>query len=134
MGPFGSRSSGLVFLAVLAVLGVSVPILAADERARVLAANTIMLSAAVAVASIAIGAPLAFLLARTDVWGQKLAALFLLALLFVPLYLQAAAWQAGFGLQGWVTRLAGGRPLLRADAVASGGSLGSSCSSAWACG
>ncbi len=36
----------------------------------------------------------------------------LLAMLFVPLYLQAAAWEAGFGLQGWYTALAGGNVLL----------------------
>ena len=32
-------------------------------------------------------------------------------MLFVPLYLQAAAWQAGFGVQGWFT-LATGFPAL----------------------
>ena len=33
-------------------------------------------------------------------------------MLFIPLYLQAAAWQAGFGLQGWYTSVWKSPPLL----------------------
>ena len=33
-------------------------------------------------------------------------------MLFAPLYLQAAAWQAGFGVQGWFTLASGGPVLL----------------------
>jgi iron(III) transport system permease protein len=36
----------------------------------------------------------------------------LLGMLFVPLFLQTAAWQAGFGLQGWFTLSAGATPLV----------------------
>jgi iron(III) transport system permease protein len=43
------------------------------------------------------------LLARTDVWARAVAALLLGGLLLVPLHLQAAAWQAGFGIEGWQT-------------------------------
>ena len=102
----------MVALAFVAALGVSASLLAADPRARVLAANTILLSVAVAAASTLVGAPLAFLLARTDVPARKASGMLLLALLFMPLYLQAAAWQAGFGLQGWSTSMAGGFVLL----------------------
>ena len=68
-----------------------------------MAINTVLLAGAVGSASLLLGAPLAFLLARTDVVGRKLWTLLLLTLLFTPLYLQAAAWQAAFGLQGWYT-------------------------------
>ncbi len=89
--------------AALLALTCTAPLLAADERGRVLAINTVLLAGAVGSASLLLGAPLAFLLARTDVVGRKLWTLLLLALLFTPLYLQAAAWQAAFGLQGWFT-------------------------------
>ena len=55
---------------------------------------------------------MAFLLVRTDVRGRRLATIVLLAMLFTPLYLQAAAWQAGFGVQGWYTLWIGGPPLV----------------------
>ncbi len=42
--------------------------------------------------------------------GRRLGLAALGLMLFVPLYLQAAAWQAGFGLQGWYT-FAAPRPL-----------------------
>ncbi|MHB1035581.1 MAG: ABC transporter permease [Pirellulales bacterium] len=46
---------------------------------------------------------MAILIARTDLPGRSVAGVLLGLLLFVPLYLQAAAWQAGFGVQGWCT-------------------------------
>jgi iron(III) transport system permease protein len=46
---------------------------------------------------------LAGLLVRTDLPGRKIGLLLTGLMLAVPLYLQAAAWQAGFGLQGWAT-------------------------------
>ena len=47
------------------------------------------------------GVLLAAGLARSDVWGRGAATWFLLSLIFLPLYLQAAAWNAGFGRLGW---------------------------------
>ena len=92
---------------LLVGLAVSWPLLIADPRSRVLAANTLALSAAVSAASVFVGAPLAFVLARTDAFGRRGAVLVLVTLLCLPLYLQAAAWQAAFGFQGWFTALAG---------------------------
>jgi iron(III) transport system permease protein len=111
MAPFSPRPRGLIWLLVTVALAISAPVLAADERARLLVTNTILLSAAVAAASMLLGAPLAFVLVRTDAPCRKAVGLALAAMLFVPLYLQAAAWQAGFGLQGWFTALSGA-PLL----------------------
>jgi iron(III) transport system permease protein len=105
------KSPRFLALAVVA-LGVTVPLLAADQRARVLASNTLLLSVSVALASMTVGVPLAFALTRTDIAGRRWSGAMLLAMLFVPLYLQAAAWEAGFGLQGWYTAQAGGSVLL----------------------
>jgi iron(III) transport system permease protein len=44
---------------------------------------------------------LAVLVGRTDIAGRRLLALLLAIALFLPLYVQNAAWQAGFGQQGW---------------------------------
>ena len=98
----------VAWLAVLAAALVTVLVLAGDSRARVLAANTMLLAGATATASVLVGAPLACLIARTDMAARRTAATALLALLFVPLYLQAAAWQSGFGVQGWYTLAVGG--------------------------
>src|SRR5882724_7034975 len=95
------REQHLIWLVAVAALAATVPLLATDARARLLATNTVWLAGTVATASVALGAPLAFLLGRTDVRGRNLLAILLLTLLFTPLYLQAAAWEAGFGLQGW---------------------------------
>jgi iron(III) transport system permease protein len=81
-------------------------------RIAVLLLNTLLLTGATCAVSLPLGTAVAWLLVRTDLplrrMGLGLAAL----LLFVPLYLQAAAWQAGFALQGWYTLASAGGPLL----------------------
>jgi iron(III) transport system permease protein len=58
------------------------------------------------------GTALAWLLVRSDLPGRR-AALWLIGLMiFVPLYLQASAWQAGFGQEGWYARDNTGAPWL----------------------
>ena len=69
-----------------------------------------MLSAAVCALSVPVGTAWAWLLTRTDMPGRRFALGLVAVLLFVPLYLQAAAWEAGFGLQGWAV-LAWGLPV-----------------------
>jgi iron(III) transport system permease protein len=87
--------------------------LVAEPRTRQLALNTLWLVASVVSASLLIGVPLAILLVRTDAFGRKAAGWCLTVLMLLPLYVQAAAWQAGFGLQGWFTFLSGGHTLLQ---------------------
>jgi iron(III) transport system permease protein len=72
-----------------------------DTRTTVLLRNTALLAVGVAAGSLPLGTFLALLLLRTDLPGRRLAWMILGVMLFVPLYLQASAWQAGFGLQGW---------------------------------
>jgi iron(III) transport system permease protein len=88
-------------------------VLAADPRARLLAGNTVVFAGLTSAVALTLGAPLAFLLLRTDVFARRPATLALVALLFTPLYLLAAAWQAGWGVQGWYSLAAGGPALLR---------------------
>ena len=91
---------------------------AVDERTRSLAANTLFLAGTTCAISLPLGAVLGWLLTRTDMPGGKTALLLLGATLFVPMHLQAAAWQAGFGLQGWFTLMSGSPPPLEGwDAV-----------------
>ncbi|NLY00244.1 MAG: iron ABC transporter permease [Rhodopirellula sp.] len=71
------------------------------DQAWPLLLNTAVLVAATWTISLPLGSLLGWLLLRTDLPGRRAAIILLGVLLFVPLYLQAAAWQAGFGLQGW---------------------------------
>jgi iron(III) transport system permease protein len=50
-----------------------------------------------------LGILLAVALAKTNVPGRRSAELLSIALLFVPLYMLSGAWDAGFGIQGWLT-------------------------------
>ena len=72
--------------------------------------NTLFLAGTTCAISLPPGVLLGWLLARTDLPGRRAALLLLGVLLFMPLYLQAAAWQAGFGVQGWCT-MASAAPL-----------------------
>ncbi|MBN2294492.1 MAG: iron ABC transporter permease, partial [Pirellulales bacterium] len=58
------------------------------------------------------------LLSRTDLPGRRVGLGLMVVMIFVPLYLQAAAWQAGFGLQGWYTLATRGPVLLEGMAGA----------------
>ncbi len=87
----------------LASLGVaaSLPLwLGGDTRSRLLAFNSLCLAAGACAIALPWGTLLAVLLVRTDMPGRRPALLLLAGMVFVPLYLQAAGWQAGFGLGG----------------------------------
>ena len=79
-----------------------------DARTWSLLLNTLLLSAAVCAVSVPVGTAMGWVLGRTDLPLRKVGIGLLAVMLFVPLYLQAAAWQAGFGLQGWYTLAVGG--------------------------
>lgn len=93
-----SVSYSAVLVAVAIVLTV---FLWPDPRLRDLATTTLLLSGSVAALSAVIGIPLAVILFRTNVPGARLLIASLCVLLFVPLYLQAAAWIAALGSHGW---------------------------------
>ena len=75
-----------------------------DYSTWTLLGNTLLLTAATSAVSLPLGTALAWLLVRTDLPARRPVLLMVGLLPFVPLYLQAAAWQAGFGAQGWCTR------------------------------
>ena len=72
-----------------------------DARTFTLVLNTAGLAAAACAVAVPLGTFWAWLLTRTDLVGRRAIFGALTLMLFVPLYLQAAAWQSGFGLQGW---------------------------------
>jgi iron(III) transport system permease protein len=74
--------------------------------------NTLRLTLTTCAISVPLGIALAWVLARTDLPGRRMALGLLGLMLFVPLYLDAAAWQAGFGQQGWLGLAYGLPPLL----------------------
>ncbi|MGA2796654.1 MAG: ABC transporter permease subunit [Thermoguttaceae bacterium] len=74
-----------------------------DARTLSLLWNTLLLSGATCALSVPIGTLLAWLLWRTDLAGRRFFLGLMGVMIFVPLYLQAGAWQAGFGDQGWFT-------------------------------
>jgi len=93
-----------IFWVLLLLLGVaaSLPLLlGSDQRSRLLALNTLWLAAGTCAIALPLGSCLAMLVVRTDMPGRTAAGFLLAMMLFVPLYLQTAAWQAGFGIGGW---------------------------------
>jgi len=78
-----------------------------DARTWSLALNTVLLSGAACAISLPVGAMLAWLLVRTDLPARRAGLVAAGLMLFVPLYLHAAAWQAGFGALGWYTLATG---------------------------
>lgn len=84
-----------------------------DERTWTLITNTLILAGATCAISVPLGTVLGWVLVRTDLPCRRLAAMLVGLMLFIPLYLQVAAWQAGFGLQGWATQLLGMPPWLQ---------------------
>ena len=85
---------------------------ACDDRSRSLLLNTLILAAVVCALSVPVGAAAAFLLVRTDLPLRYLFGCLLGGMLLMPLYLQAAGWQAGFGLDGWYSLASGGQAWL----------------------
>jgi len=65
--------------------------------------HTLTIAAQVLAVNLPLGVLLAAALFRTEVPGRKILAASLASLLFLPLYLQAAGWDAAFGRQGWYT-------------------------------
>jgi len=89
-----------------------VPLWGMEDRTWTLMRNTLLLAGATCAISVPLGSVLAWLLVRTDLPGRRAGWVLLVVMLFVPLYLQAAAWQAGFGILGWHTLIFSAPPLL----------------------
>lgn len=94
-------ASRCVTAGLLVALALAVIALAREPRALGLAWTTLRISLAVVAVSLPAGVVLAILLARTRLPGRSAFYLAWCVLLFLPLYLQTSAWDAGFGQQGW---------------------------------
>jgi iron(III) transport system permease protein len=80
--------------------------------------NTALLVAATTAISLPLGTMLAVALVRTDLPGRRVVGAVLFATLFVPLYVQAAGWEAAAGVQGWLSGLAPRRTWLEGTPAA----------------
>lgn len=96
-------------LALGAALAGAVVALMREPRAAQLAWQTAQVVGLTLAGALPLGTLLAALLTRTNLPGRGAIACAWTLLLFLPLYVQASAWDAGFGLQGWFT-LAATRP------------------------
>lgn len=109
--PFWFAGWGAFLLAILGlVLG-----WAWDQRSLALGLTTLQVVALTALWSVPLGVLLSWLLTRSDMPGRWFALLLLVLWMFLPLYLQASAWDAGFGQQGWFSQWTGqtAEPMLR---------------------
>ena len=102
--PASQGISPLTILCLLIVLPIILIWFLLPPRTLYLLSNTLWLSAGTALISIPWGGSLGILLTRPQLPYRHTALLLLPTLLFVPLYLQCAGWQACFGLQGWYTK------------------------------
>jgi iron(III) transport system permease protein len=93
---------------VLALLALAA--MRGDARVLSLGRNTLVLTAGTLALALPLGTLLAVLLVRTDLPLRRCGLLLVSLGLFVPLYVQAGAWMAGFGLQGWYTLSRGTEP------------------------
>jgi len=85
------------------LLGWAVCLALASTRLRGLLVNSTLLASGALLISVPLGTLLAVAIAKTSLRGRRLLECCLIALLFVPLYVQAAAWQAAVGPRGWLT-------------------------------
>ena len=77
----------------------------ASARLRGLLVSSFWLSAGAIAIAVPVGAFLAVVIAKTTLPGRRLLLWILISWLFVPLFVQAAAWQAALGQGGWLIPL-----------------------------
>ena len=83
---------------VFAILGLTL----ASERLWGLLVNSLLLAMGTLVIALPVGTFLAVVIAKTTLPGHRFLQRLLLATLFVPLLVQATAWQAALGVGGWL--------------------------------
>ena len=73
----------------------------ASARLRGLMFNSLQLTLGTLAVSLPLGIFLAVMISKTSVVGGRAIKCFMVAMLFVPLFVQATAWQAALGQTGW---------------------------------
>ena len=99
---FTAIDCGLVFAALLVILG-GVYLTPSDVRG--LLGNSVQLAFVVCVVAVPSALALAFAVSKYDIPGKRFWDACMLMLLFLPLYIQLASWEAGFGRGGWYSNL-----------------------------
>lgn len=84
------------------LLGWAICLLVASARLRGLLVNSTLLAGGALLVSVPLGTFLAVGIAKTSLWGRQWLERCLVVMLFVPLYVQATAWQAAVGQGGWL--------------------------------
>src|SRR4051812_19007328 len=101
-----NRRATLATLALLSLVAVLLTTLwQFDARVARLWLSSARLAALTAMFALPIGTVLAVAIFKTDVPGRRAAAVLLVGVMFLPIYLITGAWDAGFGVQGWFTIL-----------------------------
>jgi len=101
-----NRRATLATLALLSLVAVLLTTLwQFDARVARLWLSSARLAALTATFALPIGTVLAVAIFKTDVPGRRAAAVLLVGVMFLPIYLITGAWDAGFGVQGWFTIL-----------------------------
>ncbi len=111
--PLKNKNRSRPWLLALCLVGWAMCLLLASDRLRGLLLNSTWLAGGALLISLPMGTLLAVAIAKTSLWGKNLLERVLIALLFVPLYVQATAWQAA-GQQGML----GGGGLFAGDWLA----------------
>jgi iron(III) transport system permease protein len=109
-----NRFSHALIAGSLAVMALAVIILLAPVESRRAMLNSAILAAGATAIALPLGTLLAVLLTRFDLPGRRVAAACLGVLLFLPLYVQLAGWDAALGKLGWYSLASGSmaHPLL----------------------
>lgn len=93
-----SRAMLALLVAIIALA------LLASSRLQGLLLNTALLSIGTLAIALPLGAIFGLAIAKIDLPGGRALAWLLAALLFIPLYVQATAWNGAFGTGGWLTQ------------------------------
>ena len=109
------RNQILGLCAIAGILLFAVFLGSRSARVFGLLLNSFKVAGLTCAVSLPIGTFLGFTLFRTNVPCKRIFQIAFLAVLFVPLYVQAAAWDAGFGRLGWFPMIgdANPQPILR---------------------
>jgi iron(III) transport system permease protein len=104
MRPHHDSSSNPRRATLALLLAVIILSFLASARLQGLLLNTALLALGTLAISVPLGALFGVAIAKIEFPGRRLLALLLAALLFVPLYVQAAAWNGALGTGGWLTQ------------------------------
>jgi iron(III) transport system permease protein len=87
---------------ILWLVAIACVLLLGSSRLHGLLANSALLAFGTIAISLPLGVILGVIIAKIDIRGRRAVGSLMVALLFIPLYVQAAAWNAVLGAGGWL--------------------------------